>query len=95
MLVLSHFIRLFAEVRDDLSIWSVFLDQLNGRSLMLEGPVSNAEFELYTDASGLVGFGAYFRGSWCAEGWPDMWIKKGHCANLVLLELFPILVAFV
>lgn len=89
----SHFVRLPAAIRDDLSIWSVFLEHFNGRSVMLEGPTATSELELYTDASGSVGFGAYFQGSWCAERWPREWVEKGYCANLVLLELFPIVVA--
>lgn len=55
--------------------------------------MSNADLELYTDASGALGFGAYFQGSWCAERWPEDWVKKGHCGNMVLLELFPLVVA--
>lgn len=55
--------------------------------------MSNANIEMYTDASGSVSLGAYFQGSWCAEQWPKEWKRKGHCSNLVLLELFPILVA--
>lgn len=88
----SHFIRLTADVREDLSIWSVFLEQFNGRAIMLE-PATNADLELYTDASGSQGFGAYFQGSWCAERWPDSWVREGFCVNLVLLELFPLVVA--
>lgn len=89
----THFVRLPVAVREDLSIWSVFLEQFNGRALMMEGPVTNEELELSTDASGSVGFGAYFQGSWCAERWPVSWVEAGLCANLVLLELFPIVVA--
>lgn len=89
----SHFVRLAADVREDLSVWTVFLNQFNGRAVMLEGPMSNSELELYTDASGSLGFGAYFQGSWCAARWPTDWIEKGFCRNMVLLEFFPILVA--
>lgn len=59
----THFVWLPAVVRDDLSMWSVFLDQINGHSLLPESPMSNADLELYTDALGLVGFVAYFLGS--------------------------------
>lgn len=89
----SHFLCLSAAVRQDLSIQEVVLDQFNGRSLLLQGPTSNADLELYINASGLIRFGAYFQGAWCAERWPDSWVSKGYCTNLVLLELFPILVA--
>lgn len=26
------------------------------------------------------------------EGWPNMWRNTGYCANLALLELFPVVV---
>lgn len=89
----SHFVRLSAALREDLGVWARFLEQYNGRSLLLEGPVSSSELELYTDASGAHGFGAFFQGEWCAEAWPSSWREAGHCVNLALLELFPILVA--
>lgn len=55
--------------------------------------MSNTDLELYTDASGSVSFGAYFQGAWCAERWPTSLVDKGCCSNLVLLELFPLVVA--
>lgn len=89
----SHFVHWLSAARDDLSIWSVFLEQFNRRSVVLESPISNSELQLYTDTSGSVGFRAYLEGFWCAERWPGEWVEKGYCANLLLLELFPILVA--
>lgn len=56
----SHFIQLSEDVWNYLSIWSVFLDQFNCRSVLLEGPMLNTTLELYTDASGSDGFGVYF-----------------------------------
>lgn len=53
--------RLSSAVRQDLSIWLVLLEQFNVRLLLLQEPMSNADLELYTDASGAVGFGAYFQ----------------------------------
>lgn len=70
-----------------------FLETYNGRSLFLEGPISSRELELFTDASGSVGFGAYFLGNWCAERWPQSWKDLGLVRNLAFLELFPIVVA--
>lgn len=55
--------------------------------------VSAFDFDLYTDAAGSLGFGAYCQGAWCAEAWPEEWHSAGFLSNLVLLELFPILVA--
>lgn len=67
----SHFACLSTAFRDDLDVWAWFLEQYNGRSLLLEGPMSTADLELYTDASGALGFGAFFQGEWCVP-------KSGH-----------------
>lgn len=79
----SHFIRLSAEVRDHLSIWSVILEQFNGRLVMLEGPMSNANLE-----HRLVGFGRFwglFPGIVVYRDMDD-WIQKVHCALFVWEE---------
>lgn len=44
---------------------------------------------LFTDAAGSKGFGAI----WKCAAWPESWINKHATRNVVLLELFPILVA--
>ncbi|KAM3929167.1 uncharacterized protein RB166_006956 [Leptodactylus fuscus] len=89
----SHYIRLGWELRGDLRVWDSFLDHYNGRSLMLGNVVEAVDCELYTDAAGSVGFGAYFQGSWCTGGWLEDWKEAGLVRNLALLELFPILVS--
>lgn len=55
-------------------------------------PVSNSQLQLYTDAAGATGFGAYFQGDWCFAAWPPAWRTQGFTANSLLLELFPIIV---
>lgn len=52
----------------------------------MSGPVSNFDLELYTDAAGSTGFGAFFQGQWSAGLWPDAWQEAGYTRNLVLLE---------
>lgn len=89
----NHFIRLTRELQADLKVWDAFLECFNGRSMWQTGPVSNADLELFTDAAGSAGYGAYCRGRWCAGPWPDSWREAGFLCNLVLLELFPIVLA--
>lgn len=48
---------------------------------------------LFTDASGALGFGAFFNGHWCNEAWYDSWLTAGLNRNMVLLALFPVVVA--
>lgn len=50
-------------------------------------------FELFTDAAGSLGYGTYFQGRWSAEPWPAAWLEAGFLKNLVLLELFPIVLS--
>ncbi|XP_041435508.1 uncharacterized protein LOC121399294 isoform X1 [Xenopus laevis] len=88
-----HFIRLNKEHKADLEVWQMFLRDYNGRAYWLSKPETNTELDLFTDAAGSLGFGAYFKGAWCAAPWPESWASAGLTANLTLLELFPIVVA--
>lgn len=88
-----HFIRLPSGVKEDLGVWETFLGRYNGRSFWMDDAVSNADLELFTDAAGAHGFGAYFQGQWCAGAWPPAWEEAGLLSNLALLELFPIVLA--
>ncbi|XP_041429517.1 uncharacterized protein LOC121397210 isoform X1 [Xenopus laevis] len=88
-----HFIRLNKGHKADLEVWLTFLQEYNGRSYWLSDPKSNRDLDLFTDASGALGFGAYFKGAWCAAPWPQHWVAARSTVNLNLLELFPIVVA--
>lgn len=58
-----------------------------------EEEVANAELCLFSDAAGSAGFGVIFGPHWCCQEWPEAWRQRGWCSNLVLLELFPLVVA--
>ena len=83
-----HFlIRLSSEVKQDLLVWQSFLSSFNGRSFFLTDQWTNShQLELYTDASGALGYGAVFGRHWCYGRWPDSWCHL----NIALLELYPI-----
>ena len=54
-----HYIRLNREVKADLRLWLSFLSNFNGRSFFLEDEwLSSSKLNLFTDASGSLGFGA-------------------------------------
>lgn len=59
----------------------------------MSGPVSNFDVELVTDAAGATGYNAIFQGRWGAEPWPQSWERSGFLRNLVLLELFLVVLA--
>ena len=46
---------------------------------------------LYTDATGGIGFGAYFSGHWVCAAWPDTWSE--FQSNITFLELVPMAIA--
>ncbi|KAM4704927.1 uncharacterized protein WCC33_009743 [Rhinophrynus dorsalis] len=88
-----HFIRITASLREDLGVWQKFLVDYNGHTCWQESEVNSQELAMFTDASGSVGFGAFFRGAWCAQSWPDCVRQSPLVRNLAFLELFPIVVA--
>ena len=57
-------------------MWSYFLISWNGISLFLDESETNAAMNLYTDASGTIGFGGSFQSQWfysaCPENMTDM-----------------------
>ena len=62
---LHHHLHIGAEARADLEWWARFLPHWNGRAKFLEPQWSSpASLNLYTDASGSYGFGAYFDRAW-------------------------------
>lgn len=86
-------IRVTKHMKSDLLIWLEFLQNFNCRSIWQEDFVSAESLNLFTDSAGSVGYGAYFLGHWSAESWPDLWVQLGLVKNILLLELFPVLVA--
>lgn len=84
-----HFlIRLSGEVKGDLFLrWQNFLSGFNGRSFFpLDDWYDSHKLQLYTDASGTLGFGAIFGRNWCYGEWPDSW----HTCNIAYLEFYPV-----
>lgn len=47
----------------------------------------------FLEKVGSVGFGAIWGNHWCAETWPNRWVTQGFSKNIVLLELFPVIIA--
>ena len=67
---LHHYITLNTQARADIQWWCQFLPSWNGRAMFLDTAwVSATDIQLYTDASGSKGFGAYFAGDWLRGDW--------------------------
>ena len=67
---LHHHIRITVDAREDLAWWERFLPEWNGVAMFLEPDWTSADIlNLYTDASGTSGYGAYFGGAWFRRSW--------------------------
>ena len=85
-----HFIRLNKEVKKDLNLWLTFLSDFNGKSFFIDDVWQSSDsLNLFTDASGALGFGALFGNHWCYGKWPDSWVNM----NIAILEFYPIVLS--
>ena len=90
---LEHYVYLNKDVRLDLEWWSQALDKHNGVSIIQENFVTSTELQLFTDASGIIGFGGVFGTHWFYAAWPDKF--RNLCSiDINFKELFAIIVAF-
>ena len=89
---LHHHIRLNFEARADIDWWKTFLPDWNGRAFFVD---TNAhDLDLYTDASGRLGCGAYLQGQWFHHQWqPRQQLSKN--ISIQWQELFAIVAAAV
>ena len=90
---LHHNICLNTEARADISWWQEFLPTWNGKSYFIDSsPTDASDLELYTDASGIHGCGAYYRGEWFHYQWkPHQLLSKQ--ISIQWQELFAIVAA--
>lgn len=58
----------------------------------MSGPMGTYNLDLFTDAAGSTGYG-YLTKDWSAAPWPAEWRDNRFLRNLVLLDLFPIILA--
>lgn len=78
------------ESRRDLQAWRVFVEQFNGKNLLLEQKwITSRSIDLYTDAAGAVGFGAIYGSRWFNGKWPSALENM----SIAFKELFPITLA--
>ena len=88
-------IRLNSGFHKDIAVWQTFLDHWNGVSLFLEVPISKfPDLQLYTDASGSLGYGGFLDGQWFQGSWlPNHTLSKERGISIEWQELFPIYLA--
>ena len=87
---LSHYVTLNHDAKEDIRWWLSFLPSWNGKQKILEPNVTlSSDLHLYTDASGMLGFGIYYNGRWIAQKWPPAFCNH----SIQYKELFPIYLA--
>ena len=85
-----HHITMNQEARQDIAWWLKFLPSWNGRAIIPDRFwTKSADLELFTDASGTLGYGIYYRGHWIANSWPPILQDR----SIQWKELYPIAVA--
>lgn len=84
-------IRLNAAFRADVEWWHVFVSDWNGVSMMLKRGLSVPEVEMWSDASGSWGCGAFWGERWFQVAWERC--GEFRAASIAAKELLPIVVA--
>ena len=89
-----HHIKLSAGFFKDLEMWKQFIVNWNGASFFLSSAWEDSEcLELNTDASGVLGYGGFFRGKWFQGKWePHQQLGQPEI-SITWQELFAIVVA--
>ena len=91
-----HMLRLTREIREDLQVWLVFLQEFNGVTYIPEKVWATSDsLRLFTDAAGSAHFGAasFLDGQWCFLPWPKAWCDHAILRDLTFLEMIPVLLA--
>ena len=88
---LHYYIKLNAEFRSDLAMWSKFLSDWNGVSFFLDDDITlAADINLYTDATD-KSFGGIFNNAWFQGYFPEDLFREQ--TSMALFELYPIVMA--
>ena len=90
---LHHHIRLNQEAKADILWWKSFLPSWNGTASFVDTTLTAAtDLDIFTDASGSLGCGAYYRGAWFHYDWqPSQRLSRN--ISIQWQELFAIVAA--
>lgn len=85
-----HHVRLTSQTKLDIDLWIEFLQDYNSSPFFLHDAfITGDHLNLYTDASGSIGYGAICGKRWFYGLWPESWREY----NISTLELFPIVLS--
>ena len=93
-----HHIRLSKAFRSDLLWWATFLEAWNGITMIQGGNSSQVSHQVWTDASGHFGCGAWWPAadSWLQLRWQQAYTKEWEALrneSITLKELLPVVLA--
>lgn len=85
-----HHVTMNREAHRDITWWLQFLPTWNGRAIIPEPHwTKSPDLELFTDASGSLGYGIFYMGHWIFEPWPPQLQDR----SIQWKELYPIAIA--
>ena len=85
-----HHVTMNREARRDITWWLQFLPTWNGRAIIPEPHwTKSPDLELFTDASGSLGYGIFYMGHWISKPWPPQLQDR----SIQWKELYPIAIA--
>lgn len=92
---LHHRVTLTSDCKADIRMWTYLIKFWNGVSMFLETTeTSSDDLDLYTDASGTLGFGGYWQGRWFCGSWSATSLDLvDEDLSIAYQELYPIAVA--
>lgn len=83
-----HRVKLNRGCKDDLQVWKTFLEQFNGKCFFIDETwVYSDKFLLFTDASGVHGYGVVFEKSWFYGSWNKEWLSYNITVNINLRKI--------
>ena len=90
----SHHIKLNTSFRKDIAMWQIFLDHWNGSNFFLQSKTTQSpDLHFFTDASGSLGYGAFFNNQWFQGQWLPKYHSHTEQQSIAWKELFPIYLA--
>ena len=94
-----HHVNLCSEFKKDVGTWELFLENAGASALcrpFLDWDRFNTyqEIEFFTDASGKIGYGCFFRGKWVFGEWDRDFLSKAE-PSIEFLELFALVVGLI
>jgi len=90
-----HFhLRITQEMKADMQMWLKFMSEHNGVSVFKDMHwYAHGEYEIFTDASGSIGWGIFMHNKWAQGKWGTHFKNECNNNNITFLEYFPILVS--